>query len=80
MHKGTIEIINKGLGFKLTKSMGFGESMISTGFIEKLSRTYSSKKTRELFHKIYMGRLYIVLEGLPRALSTLASGSFLHRL
>jgi hypothetical protein len=28
MYKGTNEITNKGLGFKLTNSMSFGESMI----------------------------------------------------
>ena len=28
-------ITNKGLGFKLTNSMSFGESIFSTGFIQK---------------------------------------------
>jgi hypothetical protein len=32
---GTNEITNKGLGFKLTNSMSFGESVISTGFNQK---------------------------------------------
>jgi hypothetical protein len=35
MHKGTIEITNKGLGFKLINSTSFGESVISVGFIQK---------------------------------------------
>jgi hypothetical protein len=35
MYKGTNEITNKGLGFKLTNSMSFGESMITTGFNQK---------------------------------------------
>jgi hypothetical protein len=29
-HKGTIEITNKGLGFKLVNSMSFSESLFST--------------------------------------------------
>jgi hypothetical protein len=33
MHKGIIEITNKGLEFKLTNSMSFGEFVISVGFI-----------------------------------------------
>jgi hypothetical protein len=36
MYKGTNEITNKGLGFKLTNSMSFGESMISAGFYQKI--------------------------------------------
>jgi hypothetical protein len=35
MYKGTNEITNKGLGFKLTNSMSFAESVISTGFNQK---------------------------------------------
>jgi hypothetical protein len=35
MYKGTNEITNKGLGFKLINSMSFGESMISAGFNQK---------------------------------------------
>jgi hypothetical protein len=35
MYKGANEITNKGLGFKLTNSTSFGESMISTGFNQK---------------------------------------------
>jgi hypothetical protein len=35
MYKGTNEITNKGLGFKLTNSMCFGESIFSTGFNQK---------------------------------------------
>ena len=35
MYKGTIEITKKGLGVKLTNSTSFGESVISTGFIQK---------------------------------------------
>jgi hypothetical protein len=31
--KGTIEITNKGLGFKLINSMTFSESVFSAGFI-----------------------------------------------
>jgi hypothetical protein len=32
MYKGTNEFANKVLGFKLTNSMSFGESVISKGF------------------------------------------------
>jgi hypothetical protein len=35
MYKGRNEIANKGLGFKLTNSTSFSESMISTRFIQK---------------------------------------------
>jgi hypothetical protein len=35
MYKGTIEITNKGLGFKLTNSMRFGEFVSSAGFNQK---------------------------------------------
>jgi hypothetical protein len=35
MYKGTNEITNKGLGFKLINFMSFGESVISTGYIHK---------------------------------------------
>jgi hypothetical protein len=35
MQKGIYERTNKGLGFKLTNSTSFGESLISTGFIQK---------------------------------------------
>jgi hypothetical protein len=35
MYKGTNEIANKGLGFKLMNSMSFGESMIFAGYIQK---------------------------------------------
>ena len=35
MYKGTIVITNKGLGFKLTISMSFGESVFSAGFIQE---------------------------------------------
>jgi hypothetical protein len=31
MYKGTNEFTNKGLGFKLTNSTSFGESVISAG-------------------------------------------------
>jgi hypothetical protein len=33
MYKGTNEITNEDLGFKLMNSISFGESVISTGFI-----------------------------------------------
>jgi hypothetical protein len=36
MYKGTNEITNKDLGFKLTNSMSFGKFMISVGFIQKI--------------------------------------------
>jgi hypothetical protein len=36
MYKGTNEITNKGLGFKLTNSTSFGESVISAGYIQKV--------------------------------------------
>jgi hypothetical protein len=35
MQKGIYERTNKGLGFKLTSSMSFGESLNSAGFIQK---------------------------------------------
>ena len=35
MYKGINIITNKGLGFKLTNSMSFGESVFSAGFIQK---------------------------------------------
>jgi hypothetical protein len=35
MRKGIYERINKGLGFKLTNSTSFSESMISAGYIQK---------------------------------------------
>jgi hypothetical protein len=35
MYKGINMTTNKGLGFKLTNSISFGESMISTRFIQK---------------------------------------------
>jgi hypothetical protein len=35
MYKDINMITNKGLGFKLTNSISFGESMISTRFIQK---------------------------------------------
>jgi hypothetical protein len=35
MYKGTNEITNKGLGFKLTNSMSFGEYVIYVGYIQK---------------------------------------------
>jgi hypothetical protein len=35
MYKGTYESTNKGLGFKLTNSMSFGESVISAGLFQK---------------------------------------------
>jgi hypothetical protein len=35
MYKGTYESANKGLGFKLTNFMSFGESLIYAGFIQK---------------------------------------------
>jgi hypothetical protein len=35
MYKGTNEITNKDLGFKLTNSTSYGKSMISAGFIQK---------------------------------------------
>jgi hypothetical protein len=40
MYKGTNDITNKGLGFKLTNSTSFGESMISTGFNQKTIKAY----------------------------------------
>jgi hypothetical protein len=33
MYEGTFEITNKGLGFELTNSTSFGESVISIGYI-----------------------------------------------
>jgi hypothetical protein len=35
MYKGTNEITIEDLGFKLTNSMSFGESVIAAGFIQK---------------------------------------------
>jgi hypothetical protein len=40
MHKGTIEITNKGLGFKLINSTSFGESVFPVGFIRKTAKRY----------------------------------------
>jgi hypothetical protein len=34
MYKGTNESTNKGLGFKLTNYMSFGESVISAGLFQ----------------------------------------------
>jgi hypothetical protein len=45
MYKGTNEITNEGLGFKLTNSMSFGESVFSAGYIQKTIKggpTYQS--------------------------------------
>jgi hypothetical protein len=57
MYKGTNEITNKGLWFKLTNSMSFGESMISIGFNQKISRrTYMSKLIMQFHHETNMGR------------------------
>jgi hypothetical protein len=36
--KGTIEITNKGLGFKLINFMNFGESVFLAGFIQKTTK------------------------------------------
>jgi hypothetical protein len=36
MYKGTIIITNEGLGFKLTNSMSFGESVFFVGYIQKI--------------------------------------------
>jgi hypothetical protein len=36
MYKGTNEITNKGLVFKLTNSISFGEPIFFTGFIQKI--------------------------------------------
>jgi hypothetical protein len=38
MHKGTIEITNKGLGFKLINSISFGESVFPAGFNQKTAK------------------------------------------
>jgi hypothetical protein len=58
MYKSTIEITNKGLGFKLTNSMSFGESVISAGFIQKtIKGNLFVKKITELCHGIYVGRI-----------------------
>jgi hypothetical protein len=35
MYKGTNDITNKGLGFKLTNSMSFGELVFPAGYIQK---------------------------------------------
>jgi hypothetical protein len=40
MHKGTIEITNKGLGLKLINSTSFGESVFLVGFIQKTAKRY----------------------------------------
>jgi hypothetical protein len=40
MHKGTIKITNRGLGFKLINSMSFGESVFSARFIKKTAKRY----------------------------------------
>jgi hypothetical protein len=46
MHKGTIEITNKGLGFKLINSMSFGEFMFPAGFIQKTTMSFGQRKYR----------------------------------
>jgi hypothetical protein len=57
MYKGTNEIANKGLGFKLINSMSFGESMISAGFIQKTVKgTYMSELIKQFHHETYVGR------------------------
>jgi hypothetical protein len=56
MQKGIYERTNKGLGFKLTNFMSFGESLISARFIQKTVKGYSSKEIKELFYGIYVGR------------------------
>jgi hypothetical protein len=38
MHKGTIEITNKGLGFKLINSTSFGESVFLVEFNQKSAK------------------------------------------
>jgi hypothetical protein len=38
MHKGTIEITNKGLGFKRINSTSFGESVFPTRFNQKTAK------------------------------------------
>jgi hypothetical protein len=40
MHKGTIEITNKGLEFKLINSTSFGVSVFPAGFIQKTAKRY----------------------------------------
>jgi hypothetical protein len=58
MYERTIEITNKGLGFKLTNSMSFGEFVISTGFIQKtIKGNLFIKKIMELCRGIYVGRI-----------------------
>jgi hypothetical protein len=42
MYKGTNDITNKGLGFKLTNSMCFGESVIYVEFNQKTVKVYLS--------------------------------------
>jgi hypothetical protein len=57
MYKGTNEITNEDLGFKLTNSMSFGKSMISAGFIQKLSRqTYMAELIMQFQRKTNVGR------------------------
>jgi hypothetical protein len=38
MYKGTNEITNKGLGFKLINFMSFDESVFSAGLFQKISK------------------------------------------
>jgi hypothetical protein len=57
MYMGTNEITNKGLGFKLTNSMSFGESVISAEFNRKPSRqTYKLELIMQFRRETYVGR------------------------
>jgi hypothetical protein len=57
MYKGTNEITNKGLGFKLMNSTSFGESMISTGFNQKTAKaSYMSELNMQFCHETKVER------------------------
>jgi hypothetical protein len=75
MQKGIYERTNKGLGFKLTNSMSFGESLISAGFIQKtINKDIFVKRNQGIILWNLRGK---VLED-SRRLSTEGEASHLH--
>jgi hypothetical protein len=58
MRNGTNERIYIGIGFKLTNSMSFGQSLFSAGLFQKTTkRDLFSKENSELKYGIYVRRL-----------------------
>jgi hypothetical protein len=57
MYKGTNEITNKGLGFKLTNFKSFGESGFPAGYIQKIVKgTYMSELIMQFRRETNVGR------------------------